>query len=62
MAATLRTFSGSLHTIAVFGQRFHQAIHDNVIVTFKLAAQGVGQKFFGDVAGDIFGARGNHGL
>src|SRR5687768_15949635 len=43
----------SLHMIAVFGQRFHQAIYDNLIVAFELPAERVSQQFLRDIAGEV---------
>ena len=43
----------SLHAITVFGDGFNQAIHHDFVVTFKLAAQGIGQQFFCQVTGKI---------
>src|SRR6266550_3411511 len=51
----------SLHTIAVLGDGFHQMIHHNFVVTFKLAAQGIGQQFLRQVTGKVATSRGDDG-
>ena len=49
----------SLHAIAVFGDGFHQAIHHDFVIAFKLAAQGIGQKFLRQRPGKIGRSRGD---
>ena len=52
----------SLHTIAVFGDGCNQLIHHDFVVTFKLAAQGIGQQFLRHVTGKVVRSRGDDGF
>ena len=52
----------SLHTIAVLDDGFHQMIHHDFVVTFKLAAQGIGQQFLRQVAGKVTRSPGDDGF
>ena len=52
----------SLHTIAVLNDDFHQMIHHDFVVTFKLAAQGIGQQFLRQVTGEVIRPRGDDGF
>src|SRR6476646_11612907 len=52
----------SLYTIAVPGDGFQQMIHHDFVVTFKLAAQGIGQQFLRHIAGKVTRPRGDDGF
>ena len=51
-----------LHTIAVLADVFQQMIHYDFVVTFKLAAQGIGQQFFRQVPGKLIRSGGEDGF
>src|SRR5580765_5513936 len=51
-----------LHTIAVPGDGFHQIIHHDFVVTFKLTAQRIGQQFLSHVAGKVALSPGDDGF
>ena len=51
-----------LETIAVLGDGFHEPINHDLVVALDLAAQGIGEQLFGEIAGEVVGASGDDGL
>src|SRR5204862_4783118 len=43
----------TLHTVALFGDIFHQAIYHDFVVALELAAERVGQQFLRQVAAEL---------
>jgi len=50
------------HAVPIAGHLTHQVIHHDFIVAFQLAAQGVGQQFLYQIAGNVDVSSGDVGL
>ena len=51
-----------LQLVAVLGDGAHHAVHDDLVVAAQFSAEGVGEEFFGEVAGEVVFPGGDDGL
>ena len=52
----------SLQAVTIPGDGFHQVIHHDFVIAFKLATQGIGQQFLRQGTGELSLARGDDGF